>query len=399
MVRYKYGKISLTDLFKSFYTQNLLYKEGMKKVIVAMSGGVDSSVSAALLQEQGFEVEGVFMKNWSPETIQTLTDCPWEQDQLDAAAVCKVLGIPFRSINFEREYKELVVDYFLSEYAAGRTPNPDIMCNKEIKFKVFLEEAKKAGADFIATGHYVQKVEIDGRYYLKRGVDPSKDQSYFLWTLDQDQIASSLFPVGGMPKSEVRKLAETFKLPTAKKKDSQGICFIGHIDLKKFLMEQITARSGEVYLLPKEGDFNERIMKASLIGEHQGSMFYTIGERAGELINNGLYRKLRAGVDVPPVYVIHKDFRQNRLYITDDRTDRHFLSNSFDLEEEMNVVDQQGITCQIRYQQSEEIQVKDIKNNSVALLESVWAAASGQSAVFYRDDLVIGGGIIRTVHV
>ena len=175
-----------------------------------MSGGVDSSVAAALLQEQGFEVEGVFMKNWSPESMQSLTDCPWEQDQADAQAVCEYLGIPFRSINFEKEYKEAVVNYFLAEYAAGRTPNPDVLCNKEIKFKAFWNIAN-IDADFMATGHYAKSTKLGEHYELERGVDPKKDQSYFLYTLNQEQLSRSLFPLGGMNKTEVRELAKKFK--------------------------------------------------------------------------------------------------------------------------------------------------------------------------------------------
>jgi tRNA-specific 2-thiouridylase len=380
----------------------------MKKVIVAMSGGVDSSVAAALLQRQGFEVEGMFMKNWSPDSIQGLTDCPWEEDQADAAAVCEKLGIPFRSINFEKEYKERVVDYFLAEYAAGRTPNPDVMCNKEIKFKAFLAEAEKMGADLIATGHYAQKLEKDGRLYVGRGMDAGKDQSYFLWNLNQDQLARTIFPLGELPKSEVRKLAEEFGLPTAKKKDSQGICFIGHIDLKKFLFEHLTSQPGEVFLLsPYESGrgLDERLQKADLIGRHRGSIFHTIGERAGELIDNGLYRKLRNGQDVPPVYVLYKDTASNRLYLTDDAKDPQLSSGQLVLEQwHLNEGDKsESLTCQVRYQQREVIEIQSISKEGndvrVSVSPALWAVAPGQSLVIYNGSRLVGGGVVKEVIV
>lgn len=384
----------------------------MQKVIVAMSGGVDSSVSAALLKEQGYEVEGIFMKNWSPETIQTLTDCPWEQDQKDAEEVCRQLDIPFRSVNFEREYKEKVVDYLVTEYAAGRTPNPDIMCNKEIKFRIFLEKAAALGADLMATGHYVQVK--DGK--LARGTDPQKDQSYFLYTLNKEQLERSLFPVGGMPKSEVRRIAASKNLVNKDKKDSQGICFIGHIDLKKFLMAQITAQPGEVRLLPayQEGvSLAARKEQAVLVGEHLGVMFHTLGERAGEVINNGAYKKARAGQDVPPVYVLAKNIEQHYLYISEDRQDPHFFSGYLEVEDWQStggvfqvsdLETMSDLTCQIRYQQQEKCEVEKIKlfedgKIGIWLKEPVWATAAGQSAVVYSQNrFVVGGGILTQDH-
>lgn len=372
----------------------------MSKVIVAMSGGVDSSVAAALLKEQGHEVESIFMKNWSPETSQSLTDCPWEQDQADAAAVCEVLGIPFRSINFEREYKERVVDYFLGEYAAGRTPNPDVMCNKEIKFRVFLDEAMKTGADYIATGHYARKIEIDGRFYVGRGFDQAKDQSYFLWTLNQEQLRRTMFPVGELPKARVRELAASFGLPTASKKDSQGICFIGHLDLKKFLQEHITAKPGITMLVPEGGDsFEERIAAAVEIGRHLGAMFYTIGERAGELMDNKKYKQIR-NREVLPVYVIHKDAGRNLIYLTDEPHDPDLLTRSCRLENPWIApeFDETELTCQVRYQQKIRVEVSSISHIQDQVLvhtkQPMQAVAEGQSLVFYHQDMVVGGGII-----
>jgi len=380
-----------------------------EKVIVAMSGGVDSSVAAALLQQQGYQVEGVFMKNWSPESMQSLTDCPWEQDQADAAAVCAHLQIPFRSINFEREYKERVVDYFLAEYAAGRTPNPDVMCNKEVKFAVFLEQALAAGAEKVATGHYAQIRKMGETYHLYKGIDPKKDQSYFLYTLGQEQLSRVIFPLGGYRKPEVRELAKQFKLPTAEKKDSQGICFIGHLDLKKFLMEHISAKPGETYLLPPYAGqaYQERRARAERVGEHDGVMFYTVGERAGQVVDNGRYRQLRDNADVPVLYVLDKDVEGNLLYITEAHNDPGFLAGTVWLEEWSSPTEHfpqgplEGHTCQVRYHQEPAVRVHSITsyNNRVRVetgtTPAVWATAAGQSLVVYGpDDEVVGGGVI-----
>lgn len=387
-----------------------------KKVIVAMSGGVDSSVAAALLQEQGFEVEGIFMKNWSPETIQGLTDCPWEQDQADAAAVCEHLGIPFRSINFEREYKDLVVDYFVSEYRNGRTPNPDVMCNKEIKFKAFLKMAEESGADFIATGHYARvENNIDGSH-LFRGFDDKKDQSYFLYTLPETSLRRTIFPLAQLKKEEVRVEATRFKLPTATKKDSQGICFIGHIDLKKFLSEHISAKPGETYLLPPFDNgtsFNERKENARPVGKHQGVMFYTIGERAGAYVDNSLFARLRQQKIVPSTYIIEKDLEKNILYVCDDHNDDDLFVRSLEVNDWKNTGGSNnptllnaglGFVAQIRYQQSVvntilEIDVRD--GGSIVLKTNLntpfYAPALGQSLVLYNGDEVIGGGVINKI--
>ena len=372
----------------------------MKKIVVAMSGGVDSSVAAALLQQQGYEVEGMFMKNWSPDTIQSLTDCPWEQDQADAAAVCEKLGIPFRSINFEKEYKERVVDYFLREYAAGRTPNPDVMCNKEIKFDAFLKAATEMGADHIATGHYARVEERDGRFRLLRGVDAKKDQSYFLYALNQEQLSRSVFPLGEMTKDKVRELAIQFDLPTAQKKDSQGICFIGHIDLKKFLMEEIAAKPGATYLLPEYDPaktFEERLKASYWVGRHLGAMYYTVGERAGNIVDNGIYRRLRNGADVKPTYVVHKDGERGIIYVTDRHDDLDFGVYGVELEAFDGIVPEGKLTAQIRYQQRDMATVESIEGATIRFAKAtpLMAVAEGQSLVLYKKDEVVGGGIVQ----
>ncbi|KLU19456.1 tRNA 2-thiouridylase, partial [Proteus mirabilis] len=268
-----------------------------KKVIVGMSGGVDSSVSAYLLKEQGYQVVGLFMKNW--EEDDDTEYCSASTDLADAQAVCDKLGIELYTINFAAEYWDNVFEHFLSEYKAGRTPNPDILCNKEIKFKAFLEyAAEDLGADYIATGHYVRRRDIDGKSQLLRGVDNNKDQSYFLYTLSHEQIAQSLFPVGEMEKPEVRKIAEKLDLATAKKKDSTGICFIGERKFTDFLSRYLPAKPGAIVTVDGE-----------TIGEHQGLMYHTLGQRKGL----GIGGTKDGGED--PWYVVDKDVENNILVV------------------------------------------------------------------------------------
>jgi tRNA-specific 2-thiouridylase len=396
--------------------EELIYQRSFEmssKITVAMSGGVDSAVAAALLLREGHQVEGVFMKNWSPETLQSLSDCPWEQDQADAAAACAHLSIPFRSLNFEREYKTRVVEYFLAEYAAGRTPNPDVLCNSEIKFAAFLDAALAEGAEMIATGHYAQ-VEHGDIPVLRRGVDTTKDQSYFLHRLNGVQLGRALFPLGGMPKTRVRELAAEFGLPNARKKDSQGICFIGHIDLKKFLHEHISGTPGEVFLLPAYQEnvpFEQRLAAAELVGAHSGVAFATLGERAGSMVDNKRYKSLRLGQEVPPIYLLEKDIPQNRLYVTESHDDPDFSPQwigigNFRLtggtgDEEMG----ESITpllphlsLQIRYQQRERPGIAELRQEGETVWirpnSPLWSPAPGQFAVLYNADRVIGGGVI-----
>ena len=361
------------------------------KIAVAMSGGVDSSVAAALLQRQGHQVEGIFMKNWSPEAGQSLADCPWIEDQADAEAVCDHLQIPFRSINFEREYKEQVLDHFLVEYAAGRTPNPDVICNSRIKFGVFLEAVRQLGFEKMATGHYAQ---ISHNGLLERAIDSSKDQSYFLHSLSQEQLAASLFPLGGMLKTQVRKLALEFGLPTARKKDSQGICFIGNLDLKEFLREYSQPIVGRVYLLDHPGE---------PISEKVNTAAYTLGERVGRLTDNRRYLKVTGRTDVPPLYVVQR--QGNDLLVSPDPHCSGLYSNALILESWKGAGPPdyvEGLHVKVRYQQQEFVPLTGLRASPDGRIiigvgePYAQAAAIGQSAVVYTSDgEVLGGGVIQ----
>ncbi|MDE1874482.1 MAG: tRNA 2-thiouridine(34) synthase MnmA [Patescibacteria group bacterium] len=274
-----------------------------KKVFVGMSGGVDSSVSAALFKERGFDVTGVFIKVWQPDWLESAGGCSWREDRLDAMRVAVHLGISFVTLDLEREYKKEVVDHMIVEYRAGRTPNPDVMCNRHVKFGAFFDWAMEQGADYVATGHYAQVRESDdghGRrvFDLVAGADPSKDQSYFLWTLGQKELSRTLFPVGGMEKSETRRLARRFGLPVAEKKDSQGLCFMGKIDIKEFISHYVTPRRGDV--LDQSGN---------VIGHHDGALFLTVGERHGFTVTTKT-------PDDAPYYVIARDLDKNTVTVS-----------------------------------------------------------------------------------
>lgn len=356
--------------------------ENQKTVFVGVSGGVDSSVSAALLKEQGYQVVGVFMRTWQPEWIE----CTWRNERRDAIRVCAHLDIPFVELDLERKYKEGVADYMIREYRAGRTPNPDVMCNREVKFGGFLKWALSKGADYVATGHYVdQRISDKGIVEMLRGNDPQKDQSYFLWTLEQNQLQHILFPVGAMPKSQVRILAEKYKLPTAQKKDSQGICFIGEINMKDFLSHYIDDQPGDV--LDSSGN---------IIGLHRGSLFYTIGERHGFTIT-------KKGTDDRPYYVVAKDFENNTIIVSQDLNTANEQSLNISLSD---VVDNQGvleegidIQCQIRYRgEVKKVKIlsfqKEKKTMQIIFEKTDLTIASGQSIVFYNNEVCLGGGII-----
>lgn len=353
-----------------------------KTVVVGMSGGVDSSVTAALLKKQGFDVIGVFMKNWTEDFGDY--GCTWAQDSEDARKVATKLNIPFYVWNFEKEYKEKVVEYFLNEYKANRTPNPDVMCNTEIKFNIFLDKALKLGADFVATGHYarVKKHVAHNTYHLLKGVDPAKDQSYFLYTLKQPQLSRILFPIGGYKKSKVRELARKYKLPNAEKKDSQGICFIGEIDVREFLKAHLKAKVGEVVTATGQ-----------VLGKHEGLPYYTIGQREGMGIGGK-----------GPYYVVSKDIKLNRLVVTNNAEDEMLWKKEFimtDLSwtaEAPRFPFRTGVS--IRYHHPEYRALLEEMGDGklkVTFEQPQRAITVGQAAVIYKGDEVLGGGVIAEV--
>jgi tRNA-uridine 2-sulfurtransferase len=353
------------------------------KVIIGMSGGVDSSVSALLLKAAGYQVEGVFMKNW--EEDDTDEYCAAAEDLKDAQAVADKIGIPLRSINFAAEYWDNVFEYFLAEYKAGRTPNPDIMCNKEIKFKAFLDYAKLLGADYIATGHYTQRTTENGQHFMLRGLDDNKDQTYFLYTIGQDQLAKTLFPVGHIEKPIVRKIAEEYELITANKKDSTGICFIGERKFSDFLAQYLPAQPG-----PIETDTGENI------GEHQGLMYHTLGQRKGLGIG-GLKNS-----DEAPWFVLEKDVERNTLIVGQGHDHPKLLKQTL-IAIDPHWVDNQTLTsskqcsAKIRYrQQDSACRVFPIENGGLRVEFDTpqRAITPGQSIVFYDGQRCLGGAII-----
>lgn len=412
------------------------------KVFVGMSGGVDSSVSATLLKEAGFDVVGVFIKVWQPEGFQ----CTWREDRLDAMRVCAHLGIPFKDLDLEKEYKKEVVDYMIREYKIGNTPNPDVMCNKYVKFGGFFDWAIKNGADFVATGHYtrvgtqeaqstksearnkfrisslgsvipanagIQNKELDSRIRgndtvceLKISKDLNKDQSYFLWTLTQKQLSKTLFPVGGMTKPEVRKLAEKYGLPVADKKDSQGLCFIGKVEMKDFLGRYIKSKKGKV--------LNEN---GKTIGEHSGAFFYTIGQRHGFSVTQTDADRTRianadnlvVSKDARPYYVVSKDIKKNTITVsenisvvssaTDETTKQNRLVNLKNVNWILGILPDVGKVYFARTRYREPLEkckiLKISRNSTVVEFEKIKnTVTSGQSLVIYNGDICLGGGVI-----
>lgn len=352
------------------------------RVVVGMSGGVDSSVAALLLKQQGYDVIGIFMKNWDDTDENGV--CTATEDYNDVIRVCNQIGIPYYAVNFEKQYWDKVFTYFLDEYKAGRTPNPDVMCNKEIKFKAFLEHALSLGADYLATGHYAQVEFRDGEYKMLRGLDENKDQTYFLNQLTQDQLKRVMFPIGSLEKSKVREIAKEANLATATKKDSTGICFIGERNFKEFLSNYLPAQPGEMQTL--EGE---------VMGRHDGLMYYTIGQRHG----------LGIGGSGDPWFVIGKDLERNILYVGQGFDNEKLYSDSI-LAVNISWVTDKPVkkefdcTAKFRYRQNDNpvtVQVLEDGKARIVFKQPIRAVTPGQAVVFYNGDECLGGGTIDEV--
>ena len=367
------------------YNINRNFGDIMKKVVVGMSGGVDSSVAAIILKQQGYDVIGLFMRNWdsslnndylgNPNLNNNI--CPQEDDYNDALEVCKKLNIPLHRIDFVKEYWDYVFTYFLDELKLGRTPNPDIMCNKYIKFDYFIKEAKRLGADYVATGHYARLK--DGK--LLRGVDDNKDQTYFLSQLSNKQLENVLFPIGDLVKSEVRQIAEEYNLITAKKKDSTGICFIGERNFKEFLKNYLPAKPGKVVDIDKN----------KVVGEHQGLMYYTIGQRKG----------LNIGGNTDKMFIVGKNLKDNILYVAFG-LDNDYLKSDSCLVTNINFISSlrpKKCTAKFRYRQHDiDVDLEYLDNGDIIVhYDNVKAVTPGQACVLYLKEECLGGGIIKEV--
>jgi tRNA-uridine 2-sulfurtransferase len=345
-----------------------------KKVYVGLSGGVDSSVSALLLKQQGYEVVGVYMKNWSKDLPGM--PCPWMDDYQDAKRVAVQLGIDFKMYDFEKQYHQKVVDYMIDEFKAGRTPNPDIMCNQEVKFKLFLNTAIDDGADLVATGHYAKTA--GGRLYMAK--DPNKDQTYFLYRVESNALEKVLFPLGGLTKPQVRQIAKTHKLVTAAKKESMGICFVGKVGIKEFLQQYVNSDPGSI--IDQNGQ---------KIGEHDGAIFYTIGQRQGLNVGGGR-----------PYYVVGKDMDKNEVYVTTDLQDERLWSGEINFTSTHWInekpKDGQNLVVRTRHRgdliKVKKLNMLSVSKGSVLLEKDVRALTPGQSAVFYAGDECLGGAIV-----
>ncbi len=364
-----------------------------RRIVVGLSGGVDSAVSAWLLQQQGFEVIGVFMKNW--EDDDTDSYCSSNQDFIDAAAVADVLGIEIEHVNFAAEYRDRVFAAFLREYQAGRTPNPDVLCNAEIKFKAFLDHAMARGAEAIATGHYARVREREGRFELLKGLDPSKDQSYFLHRLTQAQLAKTLFPVGALHKSEVRRIAAEIGLPNARKKDSTGICFIGERPFREFLNRYIASAPGPIK------DPHGRVL-----GQHMGLSFYTLGQRQGLGIG-GVKESgaARGGAEHAPWFVARKDAAHNTLWAVQGHEHSWLQYQELtaqDLSWVAGSAPREGaLAAKTRYRQADAPCHAVFSGDAMTLAfaQAQWAVTPGQSAVLYRGEVCLGGGVIASARL
>jgi tRNA-specific 2-thiouridylase len=376
-----------------------------QRIVVGLSGGVDSAVTAYLLQQQGHEVVGIFMKNWedddrAPDADALDTDagyCTSKEDFIDAAAVADVLGIEIEHVNFAADYKDRVFAEFLREYQAGRTPNPDILCNAEIKFKAFLDHAMRLGADCIATGHYarVRQNQSSGLFELLKGLDASKDQSYFLHRLNQAQLSKTLFPVGELHKTEVRRIADEIGLPNARKKDSTGICFIGERPFREFLNRYIAKEPGPI-----------KNPKGHTIGQHQGLSFYTLGQRQGLGIGGLKARGAqKGGGEHTPWFVARKDMQTNTLWVVQGHAHPWLLSRALHAADASWVSGSapacaQALAAKTRYRQSDSacaLQSSDGPLFDVGFESPQWAVTPGQSAVLYDGDVCLGGGVIDSV--
>lgn len=385
-----------------------------KRVVVGMSGGVDSSVAAYLLLEQGYEVIGLFMKNWHDTEVTISDECPWEEDSKDAMLVSEKLGIPFQAIDLSQEYKEKIVDYMFAEYEAGRTPNPDVLCNREIKFDVFLDKALALGADFVATGHYCRKgiIEVDGKetYQLLAGKDKNKDQSYFLCQVSQNQLSKALFPIGELEKSEVRRIAAEQDLITADKKDSQGLCFIGKVRLPEFLQQQLKPKTGDIIEIPVKkaepmemdnlAKLTERIHfskeDGEVVGQHTGAHYFTIGQRKG----------LNVGGKEKPLFVLATDVKENIIYTGQGDDHYGLLSHGlFVAKEEIHWVredrelaigESKTYTGRIRYRQAlSSCTLTRTEEGLYVVFDVAQKAISpGQFVAWYEGEELIGSGVI-----
>jgi tRNA-specific 2-thiouridylase len=394
----------------------------MKRVVVGLSGGVDSSVAAYLLQQQGYEVIGLFMKNWHDDSVTISNECPWLEDSNDALLVAEKLGIPFQTVDLSEEYKEKIVDYMFNEYEKGRTPNPDVLCNREIKFDVFMKIAISLGADYVATGHYCQKseIEVNGEtiYQLKAGADSNKDQSYFLCQLSQDQLAKSLFPIGALTKPEVREIAAQMDLITAEKKDSQGLCFIGKVRLPEFLQQKLQPKEGVIIQIDKNNPVynsakvvgltveEDIIFEArkipytpdmgKVVGNHQGAHYFTIGQRKG----------LNVGGTTDPLFIISTNVETNTIYtgltsqhpglfkkaLFIEKAEVHWIRKDLALAngETMKVM------ARIRYRQPlQSATLHQFENGMyVAFDDPQSAITEGQFTAWYLGEELVGSGVI-----
>jgi tRNA-specific 2-thiouridylase len=394
----------------------------MKRVIIGLSGGVDSSVAAYLLQKQGYEVIGLFMKNWHDDSVTISNECPWLEDSNDAMLVAEKLGIPFQTVDLSEQYKERIVDYMFHEYERGRTPNPDVLCNREIKFDVFMKIALELGADYVATGHYCRKgiIKKDGKEInqLLTGVDDNKDQSYFLCQLSQEQLAKSLFPIGELTKPQVREIAMELDLVTAEKKDSQGLCFIGKVKLPDFLQQQLKPKEGVIVEIPQEQDIfvdthpkftseedklkylsrkiDYQVSHGKIVGKHQGAHYFTKGQRKG----------LAVGGTLEPLFVIDTDVEENVIYTGQGKEHPGLLKKAlFVTNEELHWIredlslkldETMPVMARIRYRQPLQKAILHKVNSGLYVEFEAFQSAitEGQFVAWYLNDELVGSGVI-----